>query len=396
MRRSVLVLGSIVLGGSLLIACGSAKKSGFEDPNAIDGPPGGGMLGNNEAGTGKPCAPGPGNWDIPGNNCDDDGDGTVDNPPTCDDSLPSTGDAEDFAKAIGICATAAKDGYGLISAKFTRGTGTSQSAIDDQHGILPKFGDVIKPREGSKIGVLSTGYAQEFNGSPNRRFGGENLAGEDSSKDWMSNGDLPSGFPKKAGSCEQAEDVHDVIAVELKLKAPKNASGVRFDLNFFSSEWPAYICSMFNDGFIAYLDAKGFNNGTPDNMSFDGKKNPISVNNGFFDRCTPNVDTGCAPGAQPSTSQCPGGPKELAGTGYGVTGKWCEVYALIGAGGNDTSTNGGATGWLTSSAPVAAGEEFTLTFYLWDTGDGVLDSSVLLDNFKWAEGEVTVITDRPR
>jgi hypothetical protein len=33
---------------------------------------------------------------------------------------------------------------------------------------------------------------------------------------------------------------------------------------------------------------------------------------------------------------------------------------------------------------------------IWDTGDGVLDSSVLIDNFSWAEGEVTVNTDRPR
>jgi hypothetical protein len=396
MRRSVLALGSLVVGTSLLIACGSAKKSGFEDPNAINGPPGGGMLGGAEGGTGKPCAPGPGNWDIPGNNCDDDGDGTVDNPPTCDDGLSENGSAEDFAKAMGICATADKDGYGLVSAKFTRGSGAG-SPQGDQHGILPKFGNVIKPREGARIGVLSTGYAQEYNGAAGRRFGGENLAGDESSKAWGTTGDLPSGFPKAASGCDQATDVHDVISLELTLKAPKNASGVKFDLNFFSSEWPAYICSKFNDGFIAYLSAKGFNSGKPDNMSFDSKKNPISVNNGFFDRCTPNVDTGCAPDAKLNTSQCPGGVNELRGTGYGVDGKWCELYTLVGgAGGNKVSTNGGATGWLSSSAPVAAGEEFTLELIIWDTGDGVLDSSILLDNFKWAEGEVTVITDRPR
>ncbi len=33
---------------------------------------------------------------------------------------------------------------------------------------------------------------------------------------------------------------------------------------------------------------------------------------------------------------------------------------------------------------------------IYDGGDGVLDSSVLVDNFGWAEGEVTVATDRPR
>jgi hypothetical protein len=400
MRRTALLVSLLTIASASVFACSSAKKSGFEepDPNAGTGVPPGGTLGGADAGSGKPCAPGAGNWDIPGNNCDDDGDGTVDNPPTCDGSLAESGSAEDFAKALGICATASKDGYGLVSAKFTRGFGSTQNAIADQHGILPKFGDVLKPREGKRLGVLSSGYAQEYDGAPNARFGGEDLSGQKPGKDWSTTGTLPVGFPKAAGTCAQSKEVHDAIDLQLTLKAPKNASGVQFDLNFFSSEWPAYICSEFNDGFIAYLSAKGFNNGMADNMSFDAMKNPVSVNNGFFDRCTPNVDIGCAPKAVRSTSQCPGGTAELGGTGFGVSGKWCEIYGLIGggAGGSKVSTNGGATGWLTSKAPVQAGEEFTLDLIIWDTGDGILDSSVLLDNFKWAEGEVTVITDRPR
>ncbi|NVL73445.1 hypothetical protein HWN77_28220, partial [Escherichia coli] len=76
-----------------------------------------------------------------------------------------------------------------------------------------------------------------------------------------------------------------------------------------------------------------------------------------------------------ATSKCPGGTAELRGTGFGEDGTWCEV-----GGGSKVSTSGGATGWLTSKAPVQAGEEFTIEFMIWDTGDGVLDSSVLLDN----------------
>ena len=119
------------------------------------------------------------------------------------------------------------------------------------------------------------------------------------------------------------------------------------------------------------------------------------MNNGFFDRCTPNVDIGCQPGAKPAISTCPGGPNELRGTGFGVDGTWCDLLTLVGGGGTKVSTNGGATGWLTSSAPVAPGEQFTLELIIWDTGDGVLDSSVLLDNFRWADGSVMVSTDRP-
>jgi hypothetical protein len=57
--------------------------------------------------------------------------------------------------------------------------------------------------------------------------------------------------------------------------------------------------------------------------------------------------------------------------------------------------SGGATGWLSSQAPVKPGETFTLDLMIWDTGDGDLDSSVLLDNFQWVAGDVAVSTERP-
>ena len=415
MRSSSLPLGFLALAGCcsvLVFACGSTKNSGFDDSTSSSsgGSSGSssGILGNPtaEGGAGKPCAPAPGNYDFPGNNCDDDGDGKVDNPPTCDDGLAASGSAEDFAKAIGLCANAAKDGYGLVSAKFTRGFGRNDAPKAEQHGVLPKFGSVIKPREGKQLGVLSTGYAQEFNGGASTPFGGttgnEGIAGYKlNGKDWWGfnplfpkpSGTAPPGFPKAADGCMQGSDVNDVINVKLEIKAPANAAGVKFDFNFYSGEWPAFICSPFNDGFIAYLTAKGFNSGTPDNMSFDAKKNPVSVNNGFFDRCTASVDTGCANGAKAGTSTCPSGPSELAGTGFGIDGAWCGGYP---GSKKKQSVNGGATGWLTSQAPIHAGETFTLELMIWDTGDPFLDSSVLIDNFSWAEGEVTVGTDRPR
>lgn len=408
------LLSACVLGGIFVVACSSSRDSSFGDGSSSSG--GGsssGAFGSSDGGTtssGKPCVPNPANYDLPGNNCDDDGDGKIDNPPTCDGSLPPTGDAEAFARAIGICTKASEKGYGLVSAKFTRGYGRDEAPMAEQHGILPKFGDVIKPREGSALGVLSTGYAREFDGNGKEPFGGV-VEGTDifdpiifNGKDWYGfgrstgnkpgNGTAPPGFPKAAAGCRQIDVVNDVIDVKLELKAPPNASGVRFDFNFYSGEWPAYICSPFNDGFIAYLTAKGFNGGKSDNMSFDKDNNPVSVNNGFFDRCTPNFETGCAPDSEKQAiAPCPGGTAELAGTGFGIEGAWCSPYPDTGS--NAKSTNGGATGWLTSQAPVQAGETFTLELMIWDTGDAVLDSSVLIDNFTWAEGDVATSTDRP-
>lgn len=400
----LLVAGGLVAAG---VACGSSSDRTF-DTTGVDGvPPGGTLGGGPGTATGKPCLPNAANYDIPGNNCDDDADGTVDNPPACDDGLSKNADPSSVAKAMGICADAATKGYGLVSATITRGYGRTDQPNAAQIGVLPKFGDVIKPRQGSKLAVLSTGYADEYNGSAGAPFGGSTGKINTQSfklmgKQWFQpsslqetqtgTGTLPPGFPKAAEGCEQATQTNDVVDVKLILKAPPNVSGIKFDFNFYSGEWPAYICSPFNDGFIAYLSSKAFNNGTPDNMSFDAKKNPVSVNNGFFDRCTANVAIGCGDGAKPGTSQCPGGTSELAGTGFGIEGSWCSPYGSSGS----RSVNGGATGWLTSQAPVAPGETFTLEFIVWDTGDAVLDSSVLLDNFTWVEGEVTTATERPR
>jgi hypothetical protein len=56
---------------------------------------------------------------------------------------------------------------------------------------------------------------------------------------------------------------------------------------------------------------------------------------------------------------------------------------------------GSATGWLSSQAPIKPGETFTLELMIWDTGDGDLDSSVLLDDFQWIGGAMTTSTERP-
>ncbi|MBP7292348.1 MAG: hypothetical protein KBB21_37315, partial [Nannocystaceae bacterium] len=116
----------------------------------------------------------------------------------------------------------------------------------------------------------------------------------------------------------------------------------------------------FNDQYIALVDPApmGSING---NISFDSMSNPVSVNIAFFDVCS-----GCALGTG-----------ELAGTGF------------------DTWDDAGATSWLVTTAPVDGGDEFTIRFAIWDTGDSAWDSTVLLDNFRWLAGggEVDVGTE---
>lgn len=400
MRLRLLSALTVVSAGLLAAACGSKTSEGLpEDPKdgvrgtgaGADGGPGGqgGLgpdFGSEEGGAAGRCQPNPANYEIPDNGCDDDGDGQVDNPTACDQGLAVTGDAADFAKALGLCRTVrANDstGWGIVSATFSSGYGTTAAAPVVQHGILPKFGQVLTPREGLSLGVLSSGEAREYPpvvaGSPRNFKNAVAVGGDDAT--------LPPGYPKAAAGCPTTNTANDMVVLKLQVRAPANAQGFSFDFNFFSGEWPEYVCTRYNDAFIAFLTSEAFNGGKPDNISFDSQNNPVSVNNGFFDRCTPNAQTGCR-GTVTKTASCAGGVAELLGTGFG------EPAAAF-CGGAQT-TPGGATGWLTTKAPVKGGEVFTLEFMIWDTGDHYLDSSVLLDNFKWEPGPVQTKTERPK
>lgn len=328
------------------------------------------------------CNPSPDQFDIPGNGCDEDGDGQADNEVTCDQGLAVDGDGYELAKALGLCHKVtgpADPAWGVVSAEFTRGPSTAGQPEGDQHGILPKFGFAVKPREGGAMAVLSSGVAREFNSTTVQRSFRDGWTMKGS-------GSVPAGYPKAAQGCPVSTAVSDVISLKLKIKVPSNAQGVAFDFDFYSSEWPSYVCTQFNDGFIAMLTSSAFNGGQPANISFDANNNPVSVNNGFFDRCTPNTETGCAVGGVKKTSTCPGGENELLGTGFEARNTYC---------GGKNSTGGGATGWLSSQAPVTPGETITIEFFIWDTGDADLDSSVLLDHLTWVPTPTQTETRRP-
>jgi len=125
---------------------------------------------------------------------------------------------------------------------------------------------------------------------------------------------------------------------------------------------------------VAWLQSTAWGgHGTGDfNLAFDQTGNCISVNSPFLTRCTAGTPTGCS-GTVAGTATCPGGPTELQGTGFYNLGVYCTSQ----------STGGGATGWLTTTAPVMGGEIITLQFIIWDTGDALYDSSVLVDHLTW-------------
>jgi hypothetical protein len=95
----------------------------------------------------------------------------------------------------------------------------------------------------------------------------------------------------------------------------------------------------------------------------------------FLDVCEPRVYSGAKAGAAFTRAfPCKLGTGELAGTGF-------EHRA--------------ATGWLQTRSNIVPGEELTLRLAIWDAGDEILDSTVLIDNFRWDAQPGATVTARP-
>jgi len=146
------------------------------------------------------------------------------NPTPCDDNLAlDDGNATNAAKAIGICATAATDGFGLMEARWVRANG-DLAAASPQVGILGSFGSEGAPLEGTRILGLSSGHA---------RVPGQPDACDSESCEGLA-GIAPPGFPQDVPNCAGGEDIGDDIGLEVRLKAPSNATGFKYRFRFYS------------------------------------------------------------------------------------------------------------------------------------------------------------------
>ncbi len=300
----------------------------------------------------------PGALDWPGNNIDEDCNGAKDdNPVNCDGALSvSSSQAVDGAKAMGLCKMQMGESWGLISAEYVTAGGMPLSGYDPSgigHGILKKFGPTVNPQEGGAMLVLSSGTAR----TPSDP-GYQPVEGYDK----LYSTTAPTGFPKESPSCPgvMTGEPHDSVGLRVRVKTPSNAKSLKFNLNFYTYEFPQYVCSQFNDFFVALLSPAP--QMYPDgNISFDSQGNLISVNAGFLQVCHPQQAGG-------KNFPCPLGPSQLTGTGFDE-----DQFGFY-------PDNSAATGWLQTNTPVAPSTEISLLFTIWDSGDGILDSTVLLDN----------------
>lgn len=325
----------------------------------------------------KDCDPtiNPGAYDFPGDGLDQDCSGTPDDEvASCDTGLPfSTSNPDNYAKAMELCrftsqnATGAAKTWGVISAKLVQADGVTPCSNSRQRAITPQFGGGNFPKGGASMAVYSSGTARDTNDP-----GYVNPSGQYASYNANTHVSPPSGFPKNAAGCPNGSAANDSCGLKVTIRAPTNAKSFSYAFDFFSSEYPEWVCTAFNDTFVALYDG-ALNPFADKNISFDANNNPVSVNVGFF-----NI-----PG-NPTTTSHP----LLNGTGF--SGSCFNNYG--GASYTAKGSCGGSTGWLVTSAPVKPGEEITLHYSIWDTGDHVWDSTTLLDNFQWSPNTSNIST----
>jgi hypothetical protein len=319
---------------------------------------------------------------------DEDCDGTPgDSAKPCDQGF-ALGDvnAADAAKAIELCHAAkpTDKNFGVLSAAYVRADGSTFSSPGLQVGLEPGWGPNVKVQAGKTMLVLSTGHARSIgqSGACGSLTCTENATGK-----------APPGFPQANPACPPMSTITDDVALQVKLRAPTNATGYSFNFKLYSFEYPESVCDKYNDQFIALVSPapKGSING---NISFDSKNVPVSVDLGYFDVCDPGTASVFAYRCKNAGGSCPSLPNpyrplgagELKGTGFDI---WKQTSF------EKQPTAAGATRWLESQAPVKGGSEFTIRFAIWDTGNQQYDSTVLIDNFQWIAAPGVSVTTKP-
>jgi hypothetical protein len=408
-------LGAAIALAACAPGCGSSKSSaGFQDgggpsfcPN--DDCDGDGYPSSIDCNDTDPNV-NPDAYDFSGDGIDNDCDGVVDDPVESCETVPSQapGSPGDFARAADLCPQRSKTREGkvfdpLIRAEWgkVKGYGPGQRIyVSDtkmqQVNIVSSFG-ANQPRRGRTMIGLATGpwNAPDPRSSPALDEAGFHL------------NDACGDIPLAAGDCAALSNgapaggvsVQDWAELRLWLKVPSNARSLAFDLSFFSTEFNQFWNASLNDTFLVLVTSKTL---AGQNMAKDGSGRAISVNSGFFQLCPPAPGPpGLTADKSEALQSCVGIDGDAArgilgslrGTGYDGAAVGTDDTVLA-ANGNKY-VYGGGTGWLTAKIPVVPRDEIQVRVIVHDTFDGLKDSAVLVDAFRWMPDEASGVARPP-
>jgi len=287
---------------------------------------------------------------------DGDSDGDTDVPTTTGPIEPDCSGCSGIGNTLPalLCAIDMCDPNTFIGQDYTSPTGSTLAGTAEGVAHFGTQSNDLAPLLNGSYALMATGPAMGTSHSVN--VGGGSIA------DPFSN----DGYP-----------IYNAFEWKLQLKAPAGAHGFQVHYVFFSEEYDEFISTSFNDKFYIFLEAGSTNGGTNTVINYTDCRDPDS----YTDFTGPNCDTTsgycCYVAINTSLSECCwydgclGGTwtTDISGTGY----------SCANGQGADSSSTGSSTGWLKTEWPISPGEEFTLTFHIHDTSDGIYDSEVILD-----------------
>ena len=239
----------------------------------------------------NPALVNPGAFDVAGNELDDDCDGVIDNEPATDCSetmLLDAANGDDLIRAMDLCQFTEGDPvkWGVISST-TSLIGESGAPLAIQTSVLEGFSNGTLPaRRNSTLTVLSSGDARGVEDPGYTEDISDGVYAEHigpTSYLEAHNNELVT-----AEGCEVPNATfYDTVRVAATIRVPTNAFGLQFEFRFFSYEYPQFVCTEFNDFFLALLTSQHEEIPEDKNISFDAAGNPVSVNNAFFTTCEP-------------------------------------------------------------------------------------------------------------
>ena len=216
-------------------------------------------------------------------------------------------------------------------------------AIADQPSVVVGASFVSIPPTGNPVAIADTPLGEFPTSGPNYAIlttGDATIAPAPNTTPDAGSANSPVGSPDYRG-------VRDATVLKVDLNVPQNTSCLSLRFRFYSEEFPEFVGSLYNDAFIAELDANSWalsptpvgaggldNVIAPNNFAFDTRGNPITINS--------IGDTSVA-------------PSFASGTTYDA-----------------------ATRRLRASVPITPGAH-SLYLTIFDQTDRIYDSAVLVD-----------------